>query len=476
MSTTLKADICIIGAGSGGLSVAAGAAQLGRKVVLVEKHLMGGDCLNFGCVPSKALIAAASHAHHIRRAPAFGVSAAEPAIDFPAVMKHVQDVIAAIEPNDSVERFEKLGVTVIKAHGRFVSPNEIEAGNQRIRASYFVVATGSTAFKPPIPGLETTPFFTNETIFANTTRPDHLVVIGGGPIGMELAQAHRRLGSKVTVIEARSIMPKDDAEAVAVVRESLVADGVTILESTSVTAVAPSPNGVKVTVSAGGATRDIEGSHLLLAAGRTPNVDGLNLEAANVRFTRRGIDVDSRLRSSNPRVYAIGDVAGGLQFTHVAGYHAGLIIRHLLFKAPVKVSYDAVPWCTYTDPELAHVGMTEQQAKEAKLPYRVSRWPLHDNDRAQAERETHGFAKVVIVKGRPVGATIVGHKAGELILPWVMAISQKMKMSAIAGLVAAYPTMSEVSKRAAGAFFTPTLFSRGTRTVVNLLSLFNPRQ
>ncbi len=476
MSTTLKADICIIGAGSGGLSVAAGAAQLGRKVVLVEKHLMGGDCLNFGCVPSKALIAAASHAHHIRRAPAFGVSAAEPVIDFPAVMKHVQDVIAAIEPNDSVERFEKLGVTVIKAHGRFVSPNEIEAGNQRIRASYFVVATGSTAFKPPIPGLETTPFFTNETIFANTTRPDHLVVIGGGPIGMELAQAHRRLGSKVTVIEARSIMPKDDAEAVAVVRESLVADGVTILESTSVTAVAPSPNGVKVTVSAGGATRDIEGSHLLLAAGRTPNVDGLNLEAANVRFTRRGIDVDSRLRSSNPRVYAIGDVAGGLQFTHVAGYHAGLIIRHLLFKAPVKVSYDAVPWCTYTDPELAHVGMTEQQAKEAKLPYRVSRWPLHDNDRAQAERETHGFAKVVIVKGRPVGATIVGHKAGELILPWVMAISQKMKMSAIAGLVAAYPTMSEVSKRAAGAFFTPTLFSRGTRTVVNLLSLFNPRQ
>lgn len=476
MSTTLKADICIIGAGSGGLSVAAGAAQLGRKVVLVEKHLMGGDCLNFGCVPSKALIAAASHAHHIRRAPAFGVSAAEPAIDFPAVMKHVQDVIAAIEPNDSVERFEKLGVTVIKAHGRFVSPTEIEAGNQHIRASYFVVATGSTAFKPPIPGLETTPFFTNETIFANTTRPDHLVVIGGGPIGMELAQAHRRLGSKVTVIEARSIMPKDDAEAVAVVRESLVADGVTILESTSVTAVAPSPNGVKVTVSAGGATRDIEGSHLLLAAGRTPNVDGLNLESANVRFTRRGIDVDSRLRSSNPRVYAIGDVAGGLQFTHVAGYHAGLIIRHLLFKAPVKVSYDAVPWCTYTDPELAHVGMTEQQAKEAKLPYRVSRWPLHDNDRAQAERETHGFAKVVIVKGRPVGATIVGHKAGELILPWVMAISQKMKMSAIAGLVAAYPTMSEVSKRAAGAFFTPTLFSRGTRTVVNLLSLFNPRQ
>jgi pyruvate/2-oxoglutarate dehydrogenase complex dihydrolipoamide dehydrogenase (E3) component len=474
MSATLKADICIIGAGSGGLSVAAGAAQLGRKVILIERHLMGGDCLNFGCVPSKALIAAASHAHHIRRAPAFGVSASEPVIDFPAVMKHVQEVIAAIEPNDSVERFEKLGVQVIKAEARFVSPTEVEAGKQRIRASYFIVATGSSALKPPIPGLDATPFFTNETVFANTTRPDHLIVIGGGPIGMELAQAHRRLGSRVTILEARSIMPKDDAEAVAVVRQSLTDDGVEILEGTAVTAVSKTATGVKVTVSKDGATRDIEGSHILLAAGRAPNVSSLNLEAANVRYSKRGIEVDRRLRSSNPRVYAIGDVAGGLQFTHVAGYHAGLIIRHLLFKAPVSVNYDAVPWCTYTDPELAHVGMTEQQAKEAGLSYKVSRWPLHDNDRAQAERETHGFAKVIIVKGRPVGATVVGYKAGELILPWVMAISQKMKMSAMAGLVAAYPTMSEVSKRAASAYFTPTLFSRGTRTVVNLLSMFSP--
>lgn len=475
MSSTIKADICIIGAGSGGLSVAAGAAQLGRKVVLIERHLMGGDCLNYGCVPSKALIAAAAHAHHIRRAPAFGVSAAEPVVDFPAVMKHVKEVIAAIEPNDSVERFEKLGVQVIKAEARFVSPTEVEAGNQRIRASYFIVATGSTALKPPIPGLDTTPYFTNETVFANTVRPDHLIVIGGGPIGMELAQAHRRLGSSVTIIEARAIMPKDDPEAVAVVRESLVTDGVSIMESTAVTSVARTPGGIKVTVSTASGTKDIEGSHILLAAGRTPNVSSLNLEAAKVRYTRRGIEVDRRLRSSNPRVYAIGDVAGGLQFTHVAGYHAGLIIRHLLFKAPVTVNYNAVPWCTYTDPELAHVGMTEQQAKEAKLAYKVSRWPIHDNDRAQAERETHGFAKVIIVKGRPVGATIVGHKAGELILPWVMAISQKMKMSAIAGLVAAYPTVSEISKRAASAYFTPTLFSRGTRTVVNLLSLVNPR-
>jgi pyruvate/2-oxoglutarate dehydrogenase complex dihydrolipoamide dehydrogenase (E3) component len=343
MSATLKADICIIGAGSGGLSVAAGAAQLGRKVILIERHLMGGDCLNYGCVPSKALIAAASHAHHIRRAPAFGVSASEPVVDFPAVMKHVQEVIAAIEPNDSVERFEKLGVQVIKADARFVSPTEVEAGNQRIRASYFIVATGSTALKPPIPGLDATPFFTNETVFANNTRPDHLIVIGGGPIGMELAQAHRRLGSRVTILEARSIMPKDDAEAVAVVRQSLTDDGVEILEGTAVTAVSKTATGVKVTVSKDNVTRDIEGSHILLAAGRAPNVSSLNLEAANVRYTKRGIEVDKRLRSSNPRVYAIGDVAGGLQFTHVAGYHAGLIIRHLLFKTPVSVNYEAVP-------------------------------------------------------------------------------------------------------------------------------------
>jgi pyruvate/2-oxoglutarate dehydrogenase complex dihydrolipoamide dehydrogenase (E3) component len=475
MTNLIRADICIIGAGSGGLSLAAGAAQLGRKVVLVERHLMGGDCLNFGCVPSKALIAAAAHAHAARRAPAFGVTTGEPQVDFPAVMRHVNDVIAAIEPNDSVERFEKLGVRVIKAEARFTGPDEIEAGAHRIRASYFVIATGSSAFKPAIPGLDETPYLTNETVFANAVLPAHLAIIGGGPIGMEMAQAHRRLGAQVTLIEGRTVMPKDDPEAVAIVRQRLIEEGVTIRENTSVTSVSGSPGRISVTMTSAGRAETMEATHLLVAAGRTPNVKGLNLEAANVRYTARGIDVDAGLRTSNRRIWAIGDVAGGPQFTHVAGYHAGLLVRSLLFKTKARVDYAALPWCTYTDPELAQAGLTENQAREKGLAVRIARWPLHDNDRAQATRETQGFAKIVIVRGRPVGATIVGPHAGELILPWVMAISQKMKLSAVASLIVPYPTLAEISKRAAGSYFTPTLFSRTTRAVVKILSLFNPR-
>lgn len=474
MTENIKADLCIIGAGSGGLSVAAGAAQLGRKVVLIERHKMGGDCLNYGCVPSKALIAAADHANHIRRAGLFGVKASEPLADFPAVMQHVKNVIAAIEPNDSVERFEKLGVKVIKASARFTSATEVEAGTTRITAKTFVIATGSSPLKPPIPGLQETPFFTNETVFDNNVLPEHLLVIGGGPIGLELAQAHRRLGAKVTVFEARSIMPKDDTEAVAVVRKSLTSDGVNILENASVTSVAKTASGVQVNITENGKPRTVEGSHLLLAAGRAANVDGLNLETAGVRYSKKGVEVNGELRTSSPNIYAIGDVAGGLQFTHVAGYHAGLIIRRVLFKAPVKTDNTAIPWCTYTDPELAQVGLTEAQAREKGLKFSVSRWPLHENDRAQAELETEGFAKIIIVGGRPVGATIVGRKAGELILPWVLAIGQKMKMSAFASTVAPYPTLSEVSKRAASAYFTPALFSARTRWVVNLLSWLVP--
>jgi pyruvate/2-oxoglutarate dehydrogenase complex dihydrolipoamide dehydrogenase (E3) component len=419
------------------------------------------------------LIAAASHAHAIRRAGEFGVDAGEPKTDFARVMRHVHDVIAAIEPNDSVERFEKLGVRVIKAAARFVGPHEVEAGDQRISARYFIIATGSSPLKPPIPGLEQTPYFTNETVFDNTALPEHLIIIGGGPIGLELAQAHRRLGSRVTVLEAKQILPKDDPDAVAVVRESLTKDGVVIREGAAVTAVAKADGGVAVTLGQGDI---VTGSHLLLAAGRTPNVDGLNLEAAGVKYSRKGVEVDAGLRTANPRVYAIGDVAGGLQFTHVAGYHAGIIIRRLLFKVPAKADTTAVPWCTYTDPELAHVGLTEAQAREKGLKVSIARWPLHDNDRAQAERETHGLAKVVVVKGRVVGATIVAPHAGDLILPWVIAVGQKMKLSAMAGLVAPYPTFSEISKRAAGSYFTPTLFSGRTRGLIKILSWFGPRR
>jgi pyruvate/2-oxoglutarate dehydrogenase complex dihydrolipoamide dehydrogenase (E3) component len=359
---------------------------------------------------------------------------------------------------------------VIKAAAKFVSANEVEAGDDRIVARHFVIATGSSPAKPPIPGLAETPHFTNETVFDNTVLPEHLIIIGGGAIGLEMAQAHRRLGSRVTVLEAFRMMPKDDPEAVAIVRKALEDEGVVIREGAAVTAVSKMDGGVAVTISRNGQSEAIAGSHLLLAAGRAPNVDGLNLEAAGIKYSRKGIEVDGSLRTTNRRVSAIGDVAGGLQFTHVAGYHAGLIIRRVLFKVPVKTDSSAIPWCTYTDPELAHVGLTEAQAKEKGIAHSVTRWPLHENDRAQAERELHGLAKIVVSRGRPIGATIVAPHAGDLILPWVMAIGQKMKMSAVAGMVAAYPTFSEISKRAASAYFTPTLFSARTKTVVKLLS------
>lgn len=470
---TLTADICIIGAGSGGLSIAAGAAQMGAKVVLVEKHLMGGDCLNFGCVPSKALLAAAHAAQAVRTSGRFGVNGHEPEIDFLKVRDHVKDVIAGIAPHDSVERFEGLGVTVIQAAARFVDPATVEAGGTRIRARRFVVATGSSAAVPPIPGLSETPYFTNETLFDNGERIDHLVVVGGGPIGLEMAQAHRRLGSAVTVLDAGRVLVRDDAEAAALVRERLVAEGVAIREYVKIERIDRAGNGVAVTLVENGETRIVEGSHLLVAAGRRANVNGLGLEEAGIAYTPRGITVDDRLRTTNKRVFAVGDVAGGPQFTHVAGYHAGIVVRQALFHLPAKADHALVPWVTYTDPELAHVGLTAEEAEKRGLAHTVSRFSFAENDRARAERETHGFAKVVVGKGgRVLGATIVGARAGELILPWVLAVSQKMKIGAVASAIAPYPTLSEVSKRAAGAYYTPSLFSERTRKVVRFLQRY----
>jgi pyruvate/2-oxoglutarate dehydrogenase complex dihydrolipoamide dehydrogenase (E3) component len=471
MSDKIKADIAIIGAGSGGLSVAAGAAQLGAKVVLVEKHKMGGDCLNTGCVPSKALIAASEAAQGVRESGRFGINGHEPAVDFAKVHAHVQGVITAIAPNDSVERFEKLGVTVIRDAARFTGPAEIVAGGATIAARRFVIATGSSAAVPPIPGIKDVPYLTNETVFELTETPAHMIVIGGGPIGIELAQAHRRLGAKVTVLEALpSIMPKDDPEAVAFVRRRLAQEGVTIIEGAKVDGVARHANGISVEVTKGGVAHHIEGTQLLIATGRRPNVEGLGLEAAGIAFERSGIKVDARLRTTNTRVFAIGDVAGAYQFTHMAGYHAGVVIRNALFNLPAKVDYRAVPWVTYSDPELAHVGLTEAQAKQKAPGARIATWPFHDNDRAQAERATEGLIKAVAGKGGVVlGATIVGRHAGELILPWVLAVQKRLTMKDVAGLIAPYPTLSEVSKRVAGAYFTPQLFSDRTRKVVRAM-------
>ena len=474
MAETITTDICVIGAGSGGLTVAAGASQMGAGVVLIERDKMGGDCLNYGCVPSKALIAAGHTAHIMRHSDRFGIDSVTPAVDYAKVRDHVRGVIAAIEPNDSVERFAGLGVDVIQGEARFTGPGELEANGHRIKAKRFVIATGSAAMIPPIPGLADVPFLTNESVFDLDARPDHLIVIGGGPIGAELAQAHRRLGAEVTIVEMFDFLGKDDPELAEVVRRHFAADGVAIRKRTTVTAIEKDGDRFIVVTEKDGRQERLTGSHLLVAAGRQANVDGLNLEAAGVAYARSGITVDARLRTSNKKIFAIGDVAGAYQLTHMASYHAGIVIRNALFKLPAKVNYQAVPWVTFTDPELAHVGMTERQAKEAHPGrFNILRWPFHENDRAQAERETDGRIKVVTTKrGKVLGATIVGPRAGELLMPWVMAVAGKQKIGTMAGLIAPYPTLSEVSKRAAGSYYTPSLFSERTKKIVRFLLKF----
>ncbi len=471
LDSTIDCDLCVIGAGSGGLSLAAGAAQMGARVVLIEKHKMGGDCLNYGCVPSKALIAAAQAAHGQRRAAAFGVAAREPEIDFAKVHAHVHGVIAAIAPHDSVERFTGLGVKVVLDTARFTGPDEVAAGAARIRARWFVIATGSRPSAPPIPGLAETPHLTNETVFDLKVRPDHLIVAGGGPIGCELAQAFRRLGSRVTVVEMAGLLGKDDPELVEIVRRQLATDGVVLRESAKMAAAQASGGGVAVTIERGGASETISGSHLLIAAGRQPNVEDLDLGKAGVEFTKKGVTVDRRLRTSNARVFAIGDAAGGLMFTHLSNYHAQIVIRQALFRLFwTSADAAAVPWVTYTDPELAQVGLTEAEARKARGDIRVLRSPLIENDRAQTERATDGLIKVVTARnGRVLGASIVGRHAGDLVYPWIGAVQRKQKIGALANIIAPYPTFSEITKRAAGSFYTPALFSERTKKIVRFL-------
>ncbi|TNF63107.1 MAG: dihydrolipoamide dehydrogenase [Rhodobacteraceae bacterium] len=469
----IRTDILVIGAGSGGLSVAAGAVQMGASVVLLEGHEMGGDCLNYGCVPSKALIASGKAAHAQAQSAEFGVADVTPAIDYAAAKDHVRDVIARIAPVDSQERFEGLGVRVIREFGRFTSPTEVQAGDHLITARRIVIATGSRPLVPPIPGLADVPYLTNETIFELRERPEHLLIIGGGPIGMELAQAHVRLGCKVTVIEGGRALGRDDPEAAALVLDTLRGEGVGIVEEALAEKITGTAGAISVHAADG---RVFTGSHLLVAVGRTSNTETLNLEAAGIETSRTGIRTDAGLRTTNRRVYAIGDVAGGLQFTHVAGYHAGVIIRSMLFGLPSKAGTAHIPRATYTDPELAQIGPTEAQArKDHGDRLEVVRFDYRHNDRAMAERKTTGFIKVMVVRGRPVGVTIVGHQAGELIAMWSLAIANRLKMSAIAAMVAPYPTIAEVNKRAAGAYFSPRLFDNPmVERVVRLVQRWIP--
>lgn len=461
----IKTDICVIGGGSGGLSVAAGAVQMGAKVVLVEGHKMGGDCLNYGCVPSKALLSQA------KAVKARGDGATPE--DFRRAMAHVRATIARIAPHDSVERFEGLGVKVLQGYARFTAPDAIDVDGIKVTARRFVVATGSRALVPPIPGLADLPYMTNETLFDQTDCPGHLLIIGAGPIGLEMALAHRRLGARVTVIDGAQAMGRDDRDAAAVVLDSLRGEGIEIIENAQVEKVAGRAGAIEVQVKGG---TIFAGTHLLVAVGRVPNLEKLDLDKAGIAHTRAGITVDARLRSTNRRVHAIGDVAGHGQFTHLAGYHAGVVIRSMLFGLPAKARHDHIPHVTFTDPELAQIGLTEAEAKRQHGPA-LSVWRVgYDQiDRALAEGRDTGFCKLMVVKGRPVGVTIVGAQAGEVIAPYALALANRMKLSAIAGSVIPYPTLAEIGKRAAGAYFSPRLFDNLTvKRLVGLVQNWLP--
>ncbi len=475
MSGAIKTDICVIGGGSGGLSVAAGAAQMGAQVVLVEGHKMGGDCLNYGCVPSKALLAAADRAFAGHSNKAFGIAASRPKVDFAAVMAHVRETVEAIEPVDSVERFAGLGVHVIEETGKFIDRKTLKAGKYTITAKRFVIATGSQAAIPDIRGLKSVPYLTNETIFSLTRQPKHLLVLGGGPIGAEMAQAFRRLGSEVTILEAAHILSREDEELSAHVKSQLLEDGVHLREGVRIDAVSASGKGAraKITVTLQNGEK-ISGDDLLVAAGRKANIASLDAEKAGVILSdgpHKHVLVDKRLRTKNRKIFAIGDVNGGPQFTHAAGYQAGLIIRNILFFLPAKVNYTALPRVTYTNPELAAVGLSEAQAREKFAAVKILRWHFDENDRARAERDMRGMVKIITTRnGRILGAAIVGKGAGDLLAPWSMALAQGLPISAMAGVIAPYPTRGEASKRAAGDYYTPTLFGPRTRKIVGLLS------
>jgi pyruvate/2-oxoglutarate dehydrogenase complex dihydrolipoamide dehydrogenase (E3) component len=474
MTELLTPDICVIGAGSAGLSVAAAAAAFGVSAVLIEEGKMGGDCLNAGCIPSKSLIEAAKHARAIARARSFGISVRGTDVDFDKVSKHVQAVVDAIAPNDSKERYGGLGVRVIEGAARFTDPETVMVGEQiTVKARRFVIATGSCPSLPPIPGLASTPHFTNETIFTLSVRPEHLVVIGAGAMGLELGQAFRRLGAAVSVLDIAQPLAREDSECVRVVLDQLAREGIALRSNCAVVRVENHASKIKLTVRDEAGEESITASHLLVAVGRRANADELGLEHAGIAHDARGILVDKHLKTANKRVYAIGDVAGGAQFTHLASHHAELVVRNALFRLPVRFDETMVPRVTFTDPELAHVGLTESEVRDRRYRFRVLRSAFHENDRAQAARETHGHIKVITtIRGRILGATIVGPAAGELIVPWCLALSKRLNIRTFAGLIVPYPTLAEVGKRAALAYFMPGLRHRWVQRIIVFMRRF----
>ncbi len=440
-------DLVVIGGGSGGLVVAGVAASLKAKVALVERDRLGGDCLWYGCVPSKSLIHASRVAYDVKHAGRFGIYCKDPEIDFAKAIGHVQSVISTIQPHDSPERFAGLGVEVIFGSGKFTDQKTFEVNNRRLKARAFVIATGSRAAAPPIPGLQEAGYITNEEVFSITERPDSLAIIGGGPIGCELGQAFSRLGSQVTIIASRDrLLPKEDPEAVEVIHQQFASEGIRFLLNTKAERVEVADG--KKYVWAGG--EKIAADQILVAAGRKPNVESLNLDAARVKMGSRGIQVNSKLQTTNPRIYACGDVLGAYQFTHVASYQANVVLKNALFLPVFKADNRVIPWATFTDPELARVGLTEQEARERYgNDIYVVKQDFAEVDRAQAEAATKGFAKIITKRnGQIIGAHLVGPAAGELIHEIVLAMSHRLKISALSG-IHIYPTLAEINSKVA---------------------------
>jgi pyruvate/2-oxoglutarate dehydrogenase complex dihydrolipoamide dehydrogenase (E3) component len=469
-------DIGILGGGAAGLTVAAGASQFGAKTLLIEKaKSLGGDCLHYGCVPSKTLIRTAGVWAQARRSVEFGLPELSlPAVDLGAVMARVGSVIATIQKHDSEERFCGLGAEIQFGAGVFIDDHTVEFNGKRVSAKNWVLATGSRPAVPPVEGIETVPYWTNETVFTQQVLPGRLLVLGGGAIGIEMAQAFQRLGSKVTVVEFfDQILGPEDEDVAAILQERLLAEGLTILTGTKATRAESNGATVRLIVEparGGGKPQTLEADALLVATGRLPNVNRLQLENAGVEYTPKGVTTDLRMRTNQKHIYACGDVNGLLQFTHVAGYEGGIALSNSVLHLPRKADYEKVPWCTYTDPEVASVGLNEKRAREAEVEYRVLEEKFVDNDRALAEAEPLGKIKVLITpKGKILGCQIIGAHAGELIHEWIAAVNGGLKLSTLAGAIHVYPTLSEISKRAAGNYFSEKLFSDRTKSVLRFL-------
>jgi pyruvate/2-oxoglutarate dehydrogenase complex dihydrolipoamide dehydrogenase (E3) component len=468
-----RRDLVILGGGAGGLVVASVASQLGLKVTLIEKQpKLGGDCLHYGCVPSKTLIHAARVAHLQRRAADYGLTPSDATVDLGRVNDRVQDVIAHIQKHDDPERFRSYGCEVDFGEASFTDPHSVEIAGRRIFAKRFVIATGSRPFVPPIPGLPEAGFLTNESVFSLKTLPKRLAVLGGGPIGLELAQAFARLGSAVTVIERLPrLLPAEDGEVAGRLRELLAAEGLTI--HTDTTAERVERDGEMKVVHCNGGRR-VEADALLVAVGRRPNVERLKLEAIGVAYDQRGIKVDGRQRTTLKNVYACGDVCGPYPFTHMAEYQAGIVIANAVFRFPKKADYRVVPWATFTDPELARAGLTEEQARAQGIEPEILRFPFESVDRALCEREPRGLVKLVAHKGRVLGATVLGPHAGEYIHEIALVMRRSGRLRELTDTIHVYPTLAQSLRRAANTYYSGALFSPRTRAMVKWLNRLLP--